>query len=60
MFRRIVGKNSVVEYDPAAGKSSTLVTVAGATSCAFGGTDKDHNVIYIGGSAGIYEATVTL
>lgn len=47
------GKNSVVEYDPVAGKSNTLVTVAGATSCAFGRTDKDHNVIYIGGSAGI-------
>lgn len=54
------GKNSVVDYDPVAGKESTLVTVAGATSCQFGRTDKDRDVIYIGGSAGVFTATVKL
>lgn len=52
------GKNSIVEYDPVAGKSSTLVTVAGATSCAFGRTDKDKDTIYIGGSGGVYSLAV--
>ena len=54
------GKNSVVDYDPVAGKESTLVTVAGATSCAFGRTDKDRDTIYIGGSGGVYELDVKI
>ena len=54
------GKNSVVDYDPVAGKSTTLVTVAGATSCAFGRTDKDRDTIYIGGSGGVYSFAVKL
>ena len=52
------GKNSVVEVDPAVGKPNAVATVTGSTSCAFGRTEKDKNVIYIGGGQGVYAATI--
>jgi streptogramin lyase len=54
------GRNSVVEVDPAVGKANPVATVQGSTSCGFGRTDSDKNVMYVGGSAGIFAVTVTL
>ena len=54
------GKNSVVEVDPAVGKANQIATVSGSTSCAFGRTEKDKNVIYVGGGQGVYSLTVKL
>lgn len=54
------GKNSVVEVDPAVGKPTAIATVTGSTSCAFGRTDKDKNVIYVGGGQGVFSATVKM
>ncbi len=46
------GKNSIVEVDPATGKPTVVATVTGSTSCGFGRTEKDKNVIYVGGGQG--------
>jgi len=54
------GKNSVVEVDPAVGKPNAVATVTGSTSCAFGRTEKDKNVIYVGGGQGVYSATIKI
>ncbi|KAE8443605.1 hypothetical protein EG329_001538 [Mollisiaceae sp. DMI_Dod_QoI] len=52
------GKNSVVEVDPAVGKPTTVATLSGPTSCGFGRTDKDKDVVYIGASGGVFQATI--
>jgi streptogramin lyase len=56
------GKNSVVEVDPAAAKPTpnAIATVTGSTSCGFGRTDKDNDVIYVGGAQGVFAATLKL
>jgi streptogramin lyase len=55
------GKNSLVEVDPAAAtKSTTVATVQGSTSCAFGRTEKDKNVAYVGAGQGVFAVTVKL
>ncbi|CAK7237441.1 hypothetical protein SCUCBS95973_009961 [Sporothrix curviconia] len=54
------GKNSVVEVDPAVGKPTQVASVTGSTSCAFGRTDKDKDVIYVGGGSGVYSQTIKL
>ncbi len=54
------GKNSVVEVDPAVGKPTVIATVSGSTSCAFGRTDKDKDVMYVGGGQGVFAVTVKL
>jgi streptogramin lyase len=51
-------RNSVVEVDPTVGKPNAVATVSGSTSCAFGRTEKDKNVIYVGGGQGVYSATI--
>ena len=55
-------RNSLVEYDPAAGVSGgqpkSVGSVTGSTSCAFGRTEKDRNVAYVGGAQGVYAVTV--
>jgi len=53
-------KNSVVEVDPAVGKPTAVASVTGSTSCAFGRTDSDKNVIYVGGGQGVFAATLKL
>ncbi|KAF2121630.1 hypothetical protein BDV96DRAFT_594810 [Lophiotrema nucula] len=53
-------KNSVVEVDPAVGKANAVASVTGSTSCAFGRTEKDKNVAYVGGGQGVYAATITV
>ncbi|KAK3935167.1 NHL repeat-containing protein [Diplogelasinospora grovesii] len=52
------GKNSLVEVDPAVGKPTSVGTVTGSTSCAFGRTEKDKDVAYVGASQGIYAITI--
>lgn len=54
------GKNSLVEVDPTAASPSPKVvaTVTGSTSCSFGRTDNDTNVVYIGGGSGVFSAIV--
>jgi len=54
------GKNSIVEVDPAVGKPTAIATVSGSTSCGFGRTEKDKDVIYVGGGSGVYSFTVKL
>lgn len=54
------GKNSVVEVDTAVGKPTQVASVTGSTSCAFGRTDKDKDVIYVGGGSGVYSQTIKL
>ncbi|RDL40253.1 NHL repeat-containing protein [Venustampulla echinocandica] len=54
------GGNSVVEVDPAVGKPTSIATVTGSTSCGFGRTEKDKDVIYVGAGQGIYAVTVKL
>ncbi|AEO69741.1 f849035b-0d17-4249-a10a-71b49025f726 [Thermothielavioides terrestris] len=51
-------RNSLVEVDPAVGKPSSVGTVTGSTSCAFGRTEKDADVVYVGGSQGVFAITV--
>ncbi len=53
-------KNSLVEVDPAVGKPTSVGTVTGSTSCAFGRTEKDANVAYVGGGQGVFAVTVKL
>ncbi len=54
------GKNSLVEIDPkdASPKPTTVASVTGSTSCAFGRTDKDKDVVYVGAGAGVFAVTV--
>lgn len=52
------GKNSLVEVDPAVGKPVSVGTVTGSTSCAFGRTERDRNVAYVGGGQGVFAVTV--
>ncbi|KAF4637995.1 hypothetical protein G7Y89_g77 [Cudoniella acicularis] len=54
------GKNSLVEVDPAAASPTpkAVATVSGSTSCAFGRTESDKDVVYIGGSGGVFSATI--
>jgi sugar lactone lactonase YvrE len=54
------GKNSVVEVDPAVGKPNAVASVTGSTSCAFGRTDKDKDVLYVGGGQGVFSVTLKL
>lgn len=53
-------RNSIVEVDPAVGTPKAVASVTGSTSCAFGRTEKDKNVIYVGGGQGVYSSTITL
>ncbi len=55
-------KNSVVEVDPkeSSPKPNVVASVTGSTSCAFGRTDKDKDVIYVGGGQGVFSAAVKL
>ncbi|KAJ9150128.1 NHL repeat-containing protein [Coniochaeta hoffmannii] len=50
--------NSLVEVDPAVGKPTSVGSVTGSTSCAFGRTDKDKNVAYVGAGQGVFAVTV--
>lgn len=54
------GRNSLVEVDPVAAKpvATSVGTVSGSTSCAFGRTERDGNVAYVGGGQGVYAVTV--
>ncbi|KAK4215526.1 NHL repeat-containing protein [Rhypophila decipiens] len=52
------GRNSLVEVDPAVGKPTSVATVTGSTSCAFGRTEKDANVAYVGAGQGVYAVTI--
>jgi streptogramin lyase len=53
-------RNSVVEVDTSSGKPTTVATVTGSTSCTFGRTSKDSDVIYVGGSQGVFAATIKI
>ncbi|KAB5584969.1 hypothetical protein GE09DRAFT_982758, partial [Coniochaeta sp. 2T2.1] len=50
--------NSLVEVDPAVGKPTSVGSVTGSTSCAFGRTEKDKNVAYVGAGQGVFAVTV--
>jgi streptogramin lyase len=51
--------NSLVEVDPAVGGKPTSVgSVTGSTSCAFGRTEKAKNVAYVGAGQGVFAVTV--
>ncbi|KAL2182140.1 uncharacterized protein P884DRAFT_274565 [Thermothelomyces heterothallicus CBS 202.75] len=50
--------NSLVEVDPAVGTPRSVGSVTGSTSCAFGRTDADANVAYVGAGQGVYAVTV--
>lgn len=52
--------NSLVEVDPAVGKPTSVGSVTGSTSCAFGRTDKDKNVAYVGAGQGVFAVTVKI
>lgn len=54
------GKNSLVEVDPAAAKpaAQSVGSVTGSTSCAFGRTEKDKNVAYVGAGQGVFAVTI--
>ncbi|KAK3374618.1 hypothetical protein B0H63DRAFT_437411 [Podospora didyma] len=54
------GKNSLVEVDPTAAKpaAASVGSVTGSTSCAFGRTEKDKNVAYVGAGAGVFAVTI--
>ncbi|KAK1751458.1 hypothetical protein QBC47DRAFT_351619 [Echria macrotheca] len=53
-------KGTLVEVDPSAAspKATAVGTVSGSTSCAFGRTEKDRNVAYVGGGQGVFAVTV--
>jgi streptogramin lyase len=51
-------RNSLVEVDPAVGKPTSVGSVTGSTSCAFGRTEKDKNVAYVGAGQGVFAVTV--
>lgn len=52
------GRNSLVEVDPASGKPTSVATVTGSTSCAFGRTEKDANVAYVGAGQGVFAVPI--
>jgi streptogramin lyase len=52
------GRNSLVEVDPAVGKPTSVTSVTGSTSCAFGRTEKDRDVAYVGGAQGLFAVSV--
>ncbi|KAK3301789.1 uncharacterized protein B0T15DRAFT_441941 [Chaetomium strumarium] len=54
------GRNSLVEVDPAAAspRPTSVGSVTGSTSCAFGRTERDANVAYVGAGQGVYAVTV--
>lgn len=52
------GRNSLVEVDPAVGRPTSVGTVTGSTSCAFGRTERDLNVAYVGGGQGVFALTI--
>ncbi|KAK4120250.1 NHL repeat-containing protein [Parathielavia appendiculata] len=52
------GRNSLVEVDPAVGRPTSVGTVTGSTSCAFGRTERDANVAYVGAGQGVFAVTV--
>ena len=54
------GGNSLVEVDPAVGKPKSVGSVTGSTSCAFGRTEKDKNVAYVGAGQGVFAVTVSV
>ncbi|KAK3313352.1 hypothetical protein B0H66DRAFT_349683 [Apodospora peruviana] len=51
-------KNSLVEVDPAVGKPTSVGSVTGSTSCAFGRTATDSNVAYVGAGQGVFAITI--
>lgn len=53
-----MGGNSLVEVDPDVGSPVPVATVMGSTSCAFGRTEQDANVAYVGAGQGVYAVTV--
>jgi hypothetical protein len=57
------GRNSVVEVDPAtwtAGSTPKVVaTVQGSTSCSFGRTEADKNVMYVSAGQGVFSVQIT-
>ncbi|KAK3358476.1 hypothetical protein B0T24DRAFT_586667 [Lasiosphaeria ovina] len=55
-------RNSLVEVDPTAAKPApvSVGSVTGSTSCAFGRTEKDKNVAYVGAGAGVFAVTVKI
>lgn len=54
------GGNSLVEVDPAVGKPTSVGSVTGSTSCAFGRGEKDKNVAYVGAGSGVFAVTVKI
>ncbi|KAK4227775.1 hypothetical protein QBC38DRAFT_183593 [Podospora fimiseda] len=56
------GRNSLVEVDPNAARPAavTVGTVTGSTSCAFGRTERDRNVAYVGGGQGVFAVTIKI
>lgn len=54
------GKNSLVEVDPAVGRPVSVGTVTGSTSCGFGRTEKDKNIVYVGGGQGVFSLTIKM
>jgi streptogramin lyase len=52
--------NSLVEVDPAVGKPTSVGSVTGSTSCAFGRTERDKNVAYVGAGQGVFAVTVKI
>ena len=54
------GRNSLVEVDPANPKANSIASVTGSTSCAFGRTESDKNVAYVGAGQGVYAVTVNI
>ncbi|KAK4244036.1 hypothetical protein C7999DRAFT_35627 [Corynascus novoguineensis] len=52
------GGNSLVEVDPEVGTPNRVGAVTGSTSCAFGRTEADANVAYVGAGQGVYAVTV--
>ncbi|KAH8906455.1 NHL repeat-containing protein [Coniochaeta sp. PMI_546] len=52
--------NSLVEVDPVVGKPTSVGSVTGSTSCAFGRTEKDKNVAYVGAGQGVFAVTVKI
>ncbi|GAB1321046.1 hypothetical protein MFIFM68171_11256 [Madurella fahalii] len=54
------GRNSLVEVDPAVGRPTTVGTITGSTSCAFGRTEADQNVAYVGAGQGVFAVTISV
>lgn len=52
------GRNSLVEVDPAVGRPTAVGTITGSTSCAFGRTESDQNVAYVGAGQGVFAVPI--